>query len=811
GISYDEEGSDASDADADEAAPGGHRAGQPEDEGEAAEQDEEDLAARTRAQLQKLWQGHSPNQMVLSFLRKRSLQKTAVVIAFVTQPIEDEYNRDLQAMKGDAAQQGQWCARRAQGTGHWWQTAQEIMDVVQGPGLANRLRFRQMTVAVGLDAGHDWLEEEMTLGQQAWDLATECVAGHVLAQLPHRYCLPEAFAIFLLRDARERKTEVARLKAVVLAVYAAEAYIRTARSDDATAAGLTQLFDHLGWAHQQTAREMMALMLQCSFDADNPQCTQLAGKLYRGPSSTKNCLEDAFAHLHRLVSLSVTNKKMADWTKWFYATTTPYLTETLILPDETFWREEVGGGAYKAIAREMSSIFSTTLTEMPEPESPDSVLLPQPGQMVQKWRAAGPEANQRSAAATAFLLHDQESSWRHVGQVWAGCLFVPRAVYKHKRRGTYHLALGFRSYGVPAIRCQTMLSVNGVARTLLDRFLKVDGSHQDGPDWLFNFKIADEDTEYEHVPTRPLCPAALPPDLRIGGFALKVTGELQSLLKSALRSGIFLTVPQLTEIAAALELPALPAGASKKIHRAKQLVEHVFGQTETRQSKKAMVAKLMKMSVKKMTEDEETVLQMVGQLDSENAECFKDIKAYAQQKLKEEMKKAGKQELLKKARAHHKLAGGRAQRKLKLNFLKNRQQKLKKDQQAMQQKTASSARPAEAPAAASSAGPSSPGPRAGAVHPEQRVGVTPPEFKDLLPGRGVLTRKFVPFRNNQPNNMFYKITYTCVGEPGPQSCQRKWPSMQNPDEISALTTVLDWVYPGWNRINPTNTFEMQLR
>ena len=284
--------------------------------------------------------------------------------------------------------------------------------------------------------------------------------------------------------------------------------------------------------------------------------------------------------------------------------------------------------------------------------------------------------------------------------------------------------------------------------------MKVDLRERRKPEWLFNFRIADGRTEYEFLPTKVQCPAALPTELRTGGFLLKVTGPAESLLASALQAGIFLTVPQLTSIATALELPALPQEASKKKHRIQQILDHVFAERATAAQKMKMMSKMMNISVKKLTEEESNVLQMVGALDTENAECFKEIKDYAVRQLEQRLKDTGKKQLIDKMKKVRKAAKGKSQKKLRLKFLKKRRELQKKTAQALaprQQAPADGEVPAQAPASGRGRGP------AVSAH---RVGVTPPTLKELLPGRGEHSNKFTPFRGNLANK-HYRVGYKC--------------------------------------------------
>ena len=200
----------------------------------------------------------------------------------------------------------------------------------------------------------------------------------------------------------------------------------------------------------------------------------------------------------------------------------------------------------------------------------------------------------------------------------------------------------------------------------------------------------------------------------------------------------------MTAIAADLGLPALPSKASKKQHRIRQILDHVFGADATEEEKLQMTSSLMKVTVKKLSKEEGDVLQMVGALDTENAECFKEIKKYAADELEARLKSTGRKQYIKKMKKLRMAKKGTVQKRLRLNFLGKRRHLFKKTEGQVQGQASNSGGVGRGPAVA-----------------PPRVGVTPPELKELLPGRGRHSGKFTPFRGDQPNHTYYRVGYKC--------------------------------------------------
>lgn len=74
------------------------------------------------------------------------------------------------------------------------------------------------------------------------------------------------------------------------------------------------------WCGMELPREAMALVLQ----KRHTEFKQLAHRLNMGTPSTKDVLENTFAHLHKMSALNSTNQKFSDHTKYLYTILSPY-------------------------------------------------------------------------------------------------------------------------------------------------------------------------------------------------------------------------------------------------------------------------------------------------------------------------------------------------------------------------------------------------------------------------------------------------------------------------------------------------------
>ena len=295
-----------------------------------------------------------------------------------------------------------------------------MLQKLQDTNLLRRLRLSLDRTPEDTFPG---MQQEIAVCQLMLDYSTEVASRYVWAHLPFTLNMPQSFAVFLLEEPDERKEAVGYLKEMLAPLYRAELrWKECLKTDHDKAGALARVFAHIGFCHHQLARELLAFMLQCNFCPDDLQCRKVCAKLFRGSSTTKHCLEDVFSHLQRMASRATTNKRMSHWARYMYATTARSVQTggmNTILPDEQDWE-----ACSRQVTRELhdlAQMFDMNTTNLPEPENEDSVLFPRPQQAAEKkWKAAGPESNQRGAAAVAYLRADEPADWSNINHVWAG-------------------------------------------------------------------------------------------------------------------------------------------------------------------------------------------------------------------------------------------------------------------------------------------------------------------------------------------------------------------------------------------------------
>ena len=207
----------------------------------------------------------------------------------------------------------------------------------------------------------------------------------------HWMSLPALLASVQSKSAEQRDVAMEHAAKLVKVVLLAEQHVSQQPA-------WTALMDDLGWHRQQFPREIMALLVQGQFNSRDQNLKRLSKRLCMGTATTKDNLEKTFAFLHRKASTHSTNFKMADSCKWLYSIVSPY-AET--------------GGCPQIASQHM---FAVEKSMLPKPS-----ILHRPKNIKEsKWRNSGPLAQQRSAAAAAFLIHDLANAFRNVDLAWVG-------------------------------------------------------------------------------------------------------------------------------------------------------------------------------------------------------------------------------------------------------------------------------------------------------------------------------------------------------------------------------------------------------
>lgn len=171
----------------------------------------------------------------------------------------------------------------------------------------------------------------------------------------------------------------------------------------------------VGWNFHQLPREIMAFLVQ---DLDEKLLT-LLHKLYFGPSTTKEICESTFSWLHYKVQSTSRNSVMNDWSKYIYCILSPYTSASgmnQLLPDQQDWYI-VNSPAGKHLRSTASKFMNIQSTEMPQ-DIPGLEV----DSMEKTWRKAGVLSDERSIAATAYILEEEINEWSHISMHWAGLL-----------------------------------------------------------------------------------------------------------------------------------------------------------------------------------------------------------------------------------------------------------------------------------------------------------------------------------------------------------------------------------------------------
>ena len=173
------------------------------------------------------------------------------------------------------------------------------------------------------------------------------------------------------------------------------------------------------------------------------------------------------------------------------------------------------------------------------------------------------------------------------------------------------------------------------------------------PKWVFCHSLNDEDCVWQWVPTKVAPACCVPPSYGRLPLVVEITGDFDSLVRSSLRKGHYLLVPELESLFAELGIPE-PEGKRLKEDLAQALISSLFPESSS-EDKTFMVACIMhrnpKLDKNPNTESSESaamLLKLTATLDSNEQQHFdrmrqsavdelavKRLKAKANEKLQE--------------------------------------------------------------------------------------------------------------------------------------------------------------------------------
>jgi len=180
--------------------------------------------------------------------------------------------------------------------------------------------------------------------------------------------------------------------------------------------------------------------------------------------------------------------------------------------------------------------------------------------------------------------------------------------------------------------CAKRLGTLVSAATLQDGFIMFEPEKLSLPKWVFNYVIG-ESCPYQWIPTKVVPPACIPHTAGNLPFALRVTGEPQSVALSSLRSGIFLTVKQIQCVMNAFHVEEPTSGSGKnnrvvKVDLATALINGLFAEA-SEEEKAFMVTSLLVRKQVCPEEAPELLVKLTSMLDTSEAQHFSRMRKAA--------------------------------------------------------------------------------------------------------------------------------------------------------------------------------------
>ncbi|CAJ1405664.1 unnamed protein product [Effrenium voratum] len=256
-----------------------------------------------------------------------------------------------------------------------------------------------------------------------------------------------------------------------------------------------------------------------------------------------------------------TLQKLHQWVKFLYTITAPVLRTIqwpqLRLTLADFMRLNTSKNKTATSRQEMhQKTFRVARDSLAKSPALKKELTPLALQ--KKYKNAGTIANQKAAAATAWITH-HTGKWELCGLAWAG-VFLQKGSLFRDRAGRLAMSFGFREWGALGTVLEE-ISVNGEDSWVYAVF-RDSGAL---PMWMFNHLVA-RDSLWKKVPFELMLPALAPKQLAGRGCVIKCSQIEEEIVPAAIHSGIFLTRDQLwsLHLAETFKLPPKGEGSGKR-------------------------------------------------------------------------------------------------------------------------------------------------------------------------------------------------------------------------------------------------------
>lgn len=175
-------------------------------------------------------------------------------------------------------------------------------------------------------------------------------------------------------------------------------------------------------------------------------------------------------------------------------------------------------------------------------------------------------------------------------------------------------------------------------------------SKQEGPDFLFNFSVGAT-CKWRYIDVQEITPCCVPPDFAAQGMGSvheikDPSSQGEDILKAGVAAGLFIVWPSLRQLCFMydIEIPKPGNGAKGtliKIDWAMALVEHLHPGAAAGDKTRMIDAIVCRTSKQVLTECEQKILDVLDQLDPENAssEVVHKVKALAKEVWKKKVRR----------------------------------------------------------------------------------------------------------------------------------------------------------------------------
>jgi hypothetical protein len=159
------------------------------------------------------------------------------------------------------------------------------------------------------------------------------------------------------------------------------------------------------------------------------------------------------------------------------------------------------------------------------------------GASLTRWRAAGPQSNDRAIAAMWLLRITAPDNFDGIQQAWMGSLLGRVGLcYRERSSGKNYTSLGFKEH------CVCLWEVRHVSGDMWSL-----GGVPDNPSFAAVFDCSDDSSQYVGVPYKVCCPAECPQECCGNGVLLQL-GATMPLVKFAIKSGVPLRADDLKKL-----------------------------------------------------------------------------------------------------------------------------------------------------------------------------------------------------------------------------------------------------------------------